>query len=249
MANTEQEQKQPKTILWHSSNISDWLKQNMGMIGANSLYNNQFLQASEVWKFIYQVNELINQNIIDLRKKPELKLNQDALIRVDKIYHGGCFLVSNWDDRRFKIESWDFLYERPLNVSPDDVQELPSFRGLNPTKEVDSESWSISIRASIPFRWAFASYDYATVIQQGNYIQKFADGIVPRFEESEMNALHLSTQDVSRKYYNTTIEVLIKRWLQQWIILFANIHKIIEHLERGTFESSSTKPKLVGSDE
>ena len=250
MANTDQEHKQPKSVLWHSSNVSDFLKQNMGMIQANSLYNNQFLQASEVWKFVNQVIELIDQNIIDLRKKPELKLNSDAVIRLDKIYNGGCYLVTNWeDDRRFQIKSWVFLYEKPLNVSPDDVQELPSMRALNPTKEIDSDSWSISIRASVPFRFAFAGYDYATVIQQGNFIQKFADNISPRFEESDLNALHLSTHDVSRKYYNTTIEVLMKRWLQQWIILFGNIHKIIEYLEKGTFESSTSKPKLVGNDD
>ena len=250
MANTDSENKQPKSILWHSSNVSDFLKQNMGMIQANSLYNNQFLQASEVWKFVGQVIELINQDIIDLRKKPELKLNADAVNRLDRIYNGGCYLVTNWEDyMRIKIKSWSFLYEKPTNVSPDDVQELPSFRALNPTKEIDSDSWAISIRASIPFRYAFASYDYATVIQQGNFIQKFAEGIVPRFEESDLNALHLSTHDVSRKYYNTTIEILMKKWLQQWIILFGNIHRIIQHLEKGTFESSQSKPKLVGNDD
>ena len=250
MADIDQEHKQPKSVLWHTGNPVDFLKQNMGMIQANSLYNNEFLQASEVWKFVNQVLELINQNIIDLRKKPELLLDKVAINKLDKIYNGGCYLVTHYaDDYRFKIGSWTFLYEKPENVLPDDIQELPSMKALNPTRTIDSKDWGISIRASIPFKFAFAGYDYATVIQQGNFIQKFSDSVVPRFEESEMNALHLTTHDVSKKYFNTTLEVLKKFWLKQWIILFANIHKIIEHLERGTFESSSTKPKLVGSDE
>jgi len=253
MAKTDNEHQQPKSVLFHTSNISDFLNKNMGMIEANSLYNNQFLQASEVWKFVHQVIELIDQDIIDLRKKPELKLNADVVNRLDKIYNGGCYLVTNWeDDMRFKIKSWSFLYEKPINVSVDDVQELPSFRALNPTKEIDSDSWSINIRASIPFRFAFAGYDYATVIQQGNFIQKFAEGIVPRFEESELNALHLSTHDVSRKYWNTTIEILTKRWLQQWIILFGNIHKIIKFLEddsaQFTNEKTGETPIELGND-
>ena len=67
MTDHEQEHKQPKSVLWHSSNPSDFLKQNMGMIQANSLYNNEFLQASEVWKFTnqHQLNDLTritNQN-------------------------------------------------------------------------------------------------------------------------------------------------------------------------------------------
>jgi len=250
MSKTDQEMKQPKTILWHSSNISDFLKQNMGMIQANSLYNNQFLQASEVWKFVHQVNELINQDIIDLRKKPELKLNANVVKKLDAIYNGGCYLVTNYvDDMKFKIKSWSFLYEYPINVDPNDIQELTSFRGMNPTRDVSSDEWEINIKASVPFRWAFAGYDYPTVIQQGNYIQKFSDGIVPRFEESDLNALHLSTHDVSRKYWNTIIEVLTKRWLQQWIILFGNIHKIIEHLDKGSFQNFEKSEKsLVSKD-
>ncbi len=250
MADTEQEHKQPKSILWHSSNVSDFLKQNMGMIQANSLYNNQFLQASEVWKFVCQVGELIDQGIINLRKKPELRLNQDVVSKLNKIYNGGCYLVTHYaDEYHWKIDSWSFHYERPDGVSPDDLQELPSMKSLNPTKTIDSDDWAISIRASIPFRYAFAGYDYPTVIQQGNFIQKFHDGIMPRFEESDLNSLHLSTHDVSRKYYNTTIEVLMKRWLEQWVILFANIHKIIEYLDKGTFETFEKKEKsLVSND-
>ena len=250
MTDHEQEHKQPKSVLWHSSNPSDFLKQNMGMIQANSLYNNEFLQASEVWKFTKQVIELVNQNVIDLRKKPELELNQDAISKLDKIYNGGCFLVTNYvDDNRFKIKSWSFLYHYPMNVSPDDVQELPSMKSLNPTKTIDSKDWAISIRASIPFRFAFAGYDYSTIIQQGNFIQKFSDGIVARFEEHDLNALHLTTHDVSKKYFNTTLEVLKKFWLQQWIILFANIHKIIEHLDKGSFQTFDKSEKsLVSKD-
>ncbi len=246
MADMQDEHKQPKSILWHSANPVDFLKQNMGMINANSLYNNEFLQASEVWKFVVQVQEYINQNVIDLRKNPELQLNKDAVLKLDKIYNGGTYLITHYtDDTRFKIESWTFVYDHPTDVSPNDIQELPAMKSLNPTKTIDSKDWAISIRASIPFRFAFASYDYATVIQQGNFIQKFSDGITPRFEESDMNALHLTTHDVSKKYFNTTLEVLKKYWLKQWTVLFVNICKIIEHLEDDS--EQFTKEKTGGS--
>ncbi len=250
MADIQAEHKQPKSVLWHSSNVSDFLKQNMGMINANSLYNNEFLQASEVWKFVKQVQELINQNVIDLRKKPELQLNKDAVEKLDKIYNGGCYLVTHYsDDARYKILSWTFLYQYPIDVSSEDIQELPAMKSLNPTKTIDSKDWAISIRASIPFKFAFAGYDYATVIQQGNFIQKFSDGIVPRFEESEINALHLTTHDVSKKYFNTTLEVLKKFWLKNWVILFVNMHKIIEYLDKGSFQTFEKSEKsLVSKD-
>ena len=72
MADIDQEHKQPKSVLWHTGNPVDFLKQNMGMIQANSLYNNEFLQASEVWKFVNQVLELINQNIKSYIRKATL---------------------------------------------------------------------------------------------------------------------------------------------------------------------------------
>jgi len=250
MANMDQEHKQPKSVLWHSANISDYLKQNMGMIDANSLYNNEFLQASEVWKFVTHVQEYIKQNVINIQKKPELRLNQNALLKLDRIYLGGCYAVTHYvDEYRFKIASWTFHYEYPTNVSPDDIQELPSMKMLNPTDDIDSKDWAIKIRASIPFRFAFASYDYATVIQQGNYIQKFSDGIIPRFEERDLNALHLTTHDVSKKYFNTTLEVLIRYWHKQWAILSVNIHKLIEYLDKGSFETFEKSEKTLVSND
>ena len=250
MANTDQEHKQPKSVLWHSSNVSDFLKQNMGMIQANALYNNEFLQASEVWKFVNQVIELIDQHVIDLRKKPELKLNQDAIGKLDKIYNGGCYLVKHYsDDFHFKIDSWTFHYEMPENISPEDIQPLPAFKSFNPTKTIDSKDWGISIRQTVPIKFAFAGYDYPTVIQEGKFTNNFSDGIIPKIERMDMDSTHISTHDVGKNYYNNTIDVLKKFWLKNWVILFVNIHKLVEFLDRGTFESSATKPKLVGSDD
>jgi len=41
----------------------------------------------------------------------------------------------------------------------------------------------------------------------------------------------------------------MKKWLQQWIILFGNIHKIIEHLDKGSFQNYEKSEKsLVSKD-
>jgi len=253
MANTDHENKQPKSIIWHPSNVSDFLKQQLGMINANSLYNNFFLESSEVWKFVTQVQELISQNVIDIQEKPELQLNKEAVQKLDKIYNGRCYLITNYaDDMRFKIASWKFVYEKPTDVSPDLVQELPAMKDLNPTKTIDSKDWAISIRASIPFRYAFASYDYATVIQQGNFIHKFSDGIMPLFQESDIHSLHLSTHDVSKKYFNTTLAVLKKFWLKQWTVLFVDVYRIIIHLDdvapKFTLEKTDAVPVELSVD-
>lgn len=250
MSNIDQEQRQPRTVLWHTANPVDFLKQNMGMIQANSLYNNEFLQASEVWKFVQQVLELINQNVIDLRKKPDLKLNQNAVEKLDKIYNGGCFLVKHHsDDYHFKIDSWTFHYEIPTGVSPDDIQQLPAMKAMNPTKTIDSKDWGISIRQTVPIKYAFSGYDFATLISQGKFFNSFSDRVVPRFEEEDLKKTHLSTHDVGKNYFNSTLEVLKKFWLKNWVILFVNIHKIIEYLEKGSFTKETRKIKLVGSED
>ena len=163
MAGTDEERNQPKTILWHSSNVSDFLKQQLGMINANSLYNNFFLEASECNKFVNQVIELIKSNVVDIRKKPELRLNQDALTKLDKIYNGGCFLVKHYKDDHYHIDSWTFHYEYPDGAPQEDVQPLPPLKALNPTKTIDSDDWGITIRQAVEFKFAFAVINISTV--------------------------------------------------------------------------------------
>ena len=77
-----------------------------------------------------------------------------------------------------------------------------------------------------------------------------SDGSFPKFEVKDMHSLQKKTKDVSREYFNQTVDVLNKFWQKQWNVLSINTHKIIVHLKLGGFKKVEKKNKsLVGVDE
>ncbi len=249
MGKTDNEGKQPKNVLVHPSSFSDFMKLQMGMINSNDMYNNHFLQLSEVWKFLEHVREAISQGTIDVKNHPELKLNAEAFEKINKIYNGGCYLV-----RKSEIDldaKWEFVYEYPEGVNPESIQKLPALKDMNPTKTIDSDDWGIVIRTQVPIKYAFAGYSYATVIHEGKFYDMTPEGMVPRFEPQEMHSNQFETHTVSRNYFNNTVEILMKRFHKNWNILFVNLIKILEHLENATpafaDEKSELKPEELGS--
>ena len=75
-------------------------------------------------------------------------------------------------------------------------------------------------------------------------------GIFPKFKAKDIFSLQKKTKDVSREYYNQTVDVLNKFWQMQWNILSINIPRIIVHLKLGGFKKvEKQKKSLVGVDE
>ena len=243
MGSTDNEGNQPKTVLWHPSNFADYMKQQMGMISANQMYNNEFLMFAEVWKLIEQIKEAINQKTIDLSQKPNLRLDVDALRKLDKIYNGTCYLVKNENN------VWLFFYDKPDGIDENNLQQVPALKSFNPTKTIDSDDWAIMIRELVAIKWAWSGYDYATLLTEGKFINVFSDKIVAKMKSDELDSLKFKTHSVSRNYYNNTLDVLKKLWLKQWNILFVNLHQIVEHLEKGSFQTFEKSEKsFTGGD-
>lgn len=249
MGSTDNEGKQPRSVLWHPSNFADFMKQQLGMINANQQYNNEFLMFAESMKFLNQVKEAISQNTVDLRSKPNLKLNETVLYKLDKIYNGSTFAVKITDEDGYKILEWKFFYEKPSGFPELNIQKLPALKSLNPTKTIDSKDWAISIREAVPIKYAFDGYDYETILTEGKFLNYVNGQTTPKFPSNALNTLQFKTHDVSRRYYNTTIDVLKKFWFQNWNILFVNLHRIIEHLEKGTFQIAEKQNKSFVSGE
>jgi len=234
MGSTDNEGKQPKSVLWHPSNFADFMKQQMGMINANQMYSNEFLQFSEVWKFLEQIVEAINQGTIDLKKNPELKLNADALNKIGKIYNGVCYLVKNTNEG--SIIKWNFKYEYPEGVDEELIQKLPALKDMNPTKTIDGKDWGITIRTAVPIRFALAGYSYGSIISEGKFYDLSSTGMIPKFSPEDMYSKTYDTHTVSRKYYNNIITILKQYFYKYWNILFVNLVRILEHLEKGSFK-------------
>ena len=247
---TDSEKKQPKSILYHSADWSDWLQQRMGMINAQEMYSNEFLRMKDVWFMLKTIEESIKQGVIDLKEKPELYLNKEAMYRLDKVYNGSCFLEVLRNDEGTKVTARKFHYSRPEEKQNQEIIKLPALKHLNPVGSITQDVWGIRIRESIPFKYAFENCNYATVISVGGFVHNFADGSSPKFQMHDMESLHKKTYVVSREYYNKTVDVLNKFWQKQWFVLAINTHKIIQHMKLGGFKKVEKQNKsLVGIDE
>lgn len=247
MGSTDSEQKQPRSVLWHPTDFADWLQQRMGMINAQEMYSNEFLRMKDVWFMLQTTQEAIRQGVINLGGKPELNLNKEAMYKIDKIYNGTCYLVIQRDDSWIKIVSRKFYYDKPEPKENQIIIPLPALKALNPVGSTTMKTWNIRIRQSVPFLYAFEGYSYAEVITEGGFAHHLTDGVIPKFEPHDMYSLQKRTKDVSREYYNQTVDILNKFWQIQWNILSINIHKIIVHLKMGSFLKPEATTKTLVS--
>ena len=250
MGSTDSEKKQPKSILYHPTDFGDWLQQRMGMINAQEMYSNEFLRMKDVWFMLQTTQQAIMQGVINLKEKPELQLNKQALYRLDKIYNGSCYLGVQRNEDNTKVLSRKLYYKKPESKLNFVIMKLPALKAMNPVGSVSQKTWNIRIRESVPFRYAFEGYTYAEVIMEGGFQIFFTDKTEPKFQAHDMYSLIKSTKDVSREYYNQTVDILNKFWQIQWNILSINIHKIIVHLKIGGFmRVEKHTESLVGTDE
>ena len=249
MGSTDSEKKQPKSILYHPTDFGDWLMQRMGMINAQEMYSNEFLRMKDVWFMLQTTQEAIMQGVIDLRDKPELQLNKDALYKLDKIYNGSCYLGVQRSDDSTKVLSRKLYYKKPESKSNFVIMKLPALKAMNPVGSVSQKTWNIRIRESVPLRYAFEGYSFAEVITEGGFQIFFSDKAQPKFQAQDMYSLEKGTKDVSREYYNQTVDILNKFWQKQWNVLSINIHKIIVHLKMGGFKRTEKQTEsLVGTE-
>ncbi len=250
MGATDSEQKQPRSVLWHPTDFADWLQQRMGMINAQEMYSNEFLRMKDVWFMLQTTQEAIRQGVINLSEKPELHLNKDAMYKIDKIYNGTCYLAVQRDENWTKVLSRKFYHDKPEPKKDLEIIPFPALKALNPVGSTTMKTWNIRIRQSVPFRYAFEGYSYAEVVSEGGFAHHFSDGAIPKFEEKDMHSLQKKTKDVSREYFNQTVDILNKFWQKQWNILSINTHRIIVHLKLGGFKKVEKQNKsLVGIDE
>jgi len=248
MGSTDSEHKQPKSIIWHPTDFGDWLQQRMGMINSNEQYANEFLRMKEVWFMLTTTQEAIHQGVINLKDRPELNLDKTAMYKLDKIYNGSCYLGVQRSESYHKVLSRKFYYKKPEPKPDLVIIKLPALKAMNPVGSMTQKTWNIRMRESMPFRHILEGYSYAEVINEGGFQHYFSDRVIPKFEPRDMLSLTKITKDVSREYYNQTIDVLNKFWLKQWNILSINIHKIIVHIKLGGFMKVEKQNKILVSE-
>ena len=100
---------------------------------------------------------------------------------------------------------------------------------MNPVSPIGDKQLHIKIREFVPIKWAWWGHDYASLVTSGKMHWNFQEGQKPYFESDEDIIYSESlTDDVSREYFHTMINILTREFEKYQTYIFMELHKIIE---------------------
>ncbi|MBM3910411.1 MAG: hypothetical protein FJ356_02030 [Thaumarchaeota archaeon] len=218
----------------------------MGIIDGHIGFDKFFLGAELFHKIILEVIQAKIQGLLGVNAQ-KVEFDQKALYRVTKIWNGHTYLVNKWDENQIQKEWCKFFYDRPEPHPSLEIIQLPALDNMNPVGHIRDKTWWIQIREEVPFRYAFDGCNYSDIVNDGNYSNFIGMQTVPKFSEDDMYSLNLTTRYVSRRYFDIVINELKNHWLDQKAILYTNLHRMLQAMKMGNFQTiDNTRKSLVG---
>lgn len=256
---------QPKSVAIHTGNYSDHLQRFLGSIDFNTVWNNWFSQMEGCVKLIAEIKiasepriitdprtgKQINKNaIINTVKHPELILDPVAVDNFNNLWYGGCFLSKQRNPSnptQFIKKEMRFHFDKKKLNPNDKYQEvipLPALCNMVPRESISKATWGIKISESIPFRYAFDTCVYDTVIIDGGFHYISGGKMIGRFKPEDMKSLTKFTNRVGEPFYNSTMKILKDKTIKEWSIITIDIHRIINFFENGSDEDSINQHEI-----
>ncbi|MGY5144394.1 MAG: hypothetical protein ACW9XH_07930 [Candidatus Nitrosopumilus sp. bin_32a] len=237
---------QPKSVIWREVDYAKHIQQSLGVLDFDTSFDNQFQKWKLMIQFIDDVSEAIRQEIIPLKSKNRLDLIPDklAIDKMDKIWNGQTYLRVRRNHEGTKVLGKELFYEKPdpifqlkdkkgivIDTFETEIIPMPKLKNMIPVGRIDSDTWGIRIRETMPLKYAFEGATYATVITDGNFIHHLPDGAIPKFEEIDMNSLIKRTPILHRSIYDKIMEILPMHFNMNYHVFAANAHKIMQWME------------------
>ena len=234
---------QPKTVIWREPNYEVHLGQVLGVLDYDNNFDNTFQKWKLMIQFIDDIMEAIKQDIIPLKSKNRLDLipNPEAMMKMDKIWHGQTYLgvIKNHDETKTLVR--DLFYDMPddtyelkddsgeiIDTFTREIIPMPRLKNMVPVGEISDTTWGIQIRESMPLRYAWETANYATIINDGKFMHQLSDGSIPKFEQQDMKSLVIRTSILHREVYNAIMDILPKWFNKNYFIFAGNIQKIMK---------------------
>jgi len=237
---------QPRTVIWREADYVVHLQQVLGILDFDMNFDNAFQRWKLMMQFIDDVSEAIQQDIIPLKSKGRLDLipNKMAILKMDKIWNGETYLgvIKNHDNTRVLLRKLfykhpDEYYEvkdgsgKVIDVYKREIIPMPKLKNMIPVGKIDSDTWGIQIRESMPLRYAWQSANYATIINDGKFVHNLSDVLIPKIEAQDMKSLIKRTYILHRPVYNAIMDILPKYFNKNYFVFAGNVHKIMQWME------------------
>ena len=101
----------PSKFQPRSSNYVDVIQQRLGTSDFDLNFDNEFQEFKLIMKFKDEIIEAIKQEVIPLKRNKRLDLHPDkqAIERLDKIWHGRCYLAFLFNEEATQVEQKFFV--------------------------------------------------------------------------------------------------------------------------------------------
>lgn len=237
---------QPKTVIWREADYTVHLGQVMGVCDFDNNFDNTFQKWKLIRRFIADVMENIKQGTIPLIEKQRLDLipDKNAIEKMIKIWDGQTYLALILSHDKTKVLAKQLFFEEPepiykhkdrdgniIDTYEREIIEMPKLKNMIPIGEISAPTWGIQIRETLPLKYAWADENYATVINDGNFIHHLADGSIPKIQQKDMQSLVKRTFILSRPVYHTIMDILGSAFEDQYSIFTANVQKIMKWMK------------------
>lgn len=238
---------QPKSVIYHDVDYVSHLQRQLGVIDFDQAYSNFFAQCELAIKIVVQVEDAIRQKIINIEKNPELSLDKDATYKLRKLWDGQCYLSVERDpEMHDKVipDSEMFHYgEETLDKDNPNLEiiPIPALDAMTPIGQIKQKTLLIEISHAMPMKYAFQGMDYATLVNDGNFVHYLSDGSFPKITEDDMQSVTKFSYRISRDVYNRIMKKEKNKFITHWATVYNNIHRIIEHLKNHDDEISERR--------
>ena len=236
---SEQEQYQPKSILFRNQDFTQYVSAGMGIIDFGTYFDNEFSKNKFIIKFVNQVRIAVENKVCKVPKN--FVFPHTYAQKLDKIWNGTCYYGIN--KRPF---SRKFLYAVPEDRY-DELIQLPKFRNMIPVNKIADETLLLQVREAIPIKYAFEGSSYATLLSDGKMIHAMSDGMMPKFTQEDMQSLTKKSYFYTRPVFNSLMEDFEHFFNESWNHISIELQKIIDNSGIGLnfdFDESETAPMI-----
>lgn len=219
--------------------LSDWLRDQLGIISGHQGFGKKFF-AAEYFMHILPIVETGLRNKLFTSKingKPlEYKLSQDALEKVNAVWHRNTF-VGIFRDRKNpnKIIKSKFFYtmrdllKEPRHEMPTEIEEKPSLKNMKPKRPPMTNPLWREIGEKVLWVYAWEGYSLEDISLIGGFNHDFSKfERKPKFRSLEqMKSRKYRTAFVSKNYFDITMELLFEKWTPPRNILYLQMKQLV----------------------
>lgn len=216
----------PKSLIMHSMDTIENVIRDLSVINFNMVHSNHNQAFEGIMKLIPFIENAVKQHNIDIRKRPDLVLNQSSVYRLTRLWNETCYITIRNGDKNTETFHFD-EHQIDFTDSELDIIPVPALDQFDLEQSKRDKSLLLKISELMPLRYAWEGLRWAEITEYGNFKINVKEGVIPTIAKDDMKSTTIFTSDISRHVYNRLIKKYKVIFLNHWFIILNNIQKIL----------------------